>query len=479
MTAGDVGAHALLIDFGSTYTKLRVVDLKTARVVGAGQGPSTVTTDVTIGFEAALADLERHMGKLPPFKHRLACSSAAGGLRMVTVGLVRELTAEAARQAALGAGAKLVGTFAYKLTEGDVQAIVALAPDILLLAGGTDGGNDEVILHNAAKLAAAPLACPIIVAGNRQAADAIGRLFRDAGKLVMLTENVMPEFNVLNIEPARAAIRQTFIDRIVHAKGIDRAAAMFDSVLMPTPAAVLDGARLLADGHGDRPGLGPLLVVDVGGATTDVHSVASGEPSRDGVVYHGLPEPYVKRTVEGDLGMRHNVHSIVEAAGLARIAADAGVPREEARAMVDVVAADVDRLPASDAERAFDRALARAAVKIAVTRHCGVLSIVHTATGPVTMQRGKDLSEVKVVIGTGGPLAHGEIPASILEGACADTADPFSLRPRQPRLAIDKDYALFACGLLASVEPGAALTMGLSCLHSVTKGKDHERITAA
>ena len=103
-------AAALLIDFGSTFTKLRAVDLEAAHVIGSGQGPSTVTTDVTEGLHKALGDLERRIGWLPDFKHRLACSSAAGGLRMVTVGLVPELTAEAARRAALGAGAKLTGT---------------------------------------------------------------------------------------------------------------------------------------------------------------------------------------------------------------------------------------------------------------------------------------------------------------------------------------------------------------------------------
>ncbi len=173
---------ALLIDFGSTYTKLRAVDVDRATILGSGQGPSTVTTDVTLGMRAALADLERQLGALPPFAWRLACSSAAGGLRMVTVGLVRELTAEAARQAALGAGARLVGTFAYRLTAADVARIEALAPDILLLAGGTDGGNSEVILHNAAALGASRLACPLVLAGNRGAMDECReRVCRTAG----------------------------------------------------------------------------------------------------------------------------------------------------------------------------------------------------------------------------------------------------------------------------------------------------------
>jgi uncharacterized protein (TIGR01319 family) len=92
-----------------------------------------------------------------------------------------------------------------------------------------------------------------VYAGNREAVDEARRLL--AGNPLVCTENVMPEFNVLNIEPAREAIRRVFIERIVHAKGIDRAAAEFDSVLMPTPAAVLEGARLLADGSpGSRLG---------------------------------------------------------------------------------------------------------------------------------------------------------------------------------------------------------------------------------
>ena len=458
---------ALLIDFGSTYTKLRAVDLERRRIIGAGQGPSTVASDVMLGMKAALGDLERHCGGLPRFRHRLASSSAAGGLRMVTIGLVRELTAEAARQAALGAGAKLVGSFAYRLTAADLAQIAALRPDIVLLAGGTDGGNSEVVLHNAAALASGALECPIVFAGNRDAADDARRLL--AAKALACTENVMPAFNVLNVEPARAAIRQVFIERIVHAKGIDRAAAEFDAVLMPTPAAVLEGARLVADGLPGIRGLGDLLVVDPGGATTDVHSVASGEPA-PGAIPQGLPEPRVKRTVEGDLGMRHNAATIVAAAGLEAIARDAGLEPARAGALLAQVSADVERLPASAEETAFDQALARAAVKIAVRRHCGTTETVYTTTGSVTVQRGKDLSRIDAVIGTGGALVASPDPRAVLRMALADPAEPLALRPRAPRLLLDREYLLYACGLLQSVEPQAALELALGHLADL----DHE-----
>jgi uncharacterized protein (TIGR01319 family) len=457
-----MSAHALLIDFGSTYTKLRAVDLDRSRIVGSGQGPSTVTTDVRIGLRAALADLERRIGSLPTFKHRLASSSAAGGLRMVTVGLVKELTAEAARRAALGAGAKLVGTYAYRLTRGDVAAIAAAGPDILLLCGGTDGGNSEVILANAAALAASPLSCPVVVAGNRNTTDEIADILADGGKIAIKTGNVMPEFGTLDIEPARAAIRQVFMDRIVHAKGIDQAHAMFDRVLMPTPAAVLEGARLLSQGSKNRRGLGELLVVDVGGATTDVHSICKGDPARPEMVLYGLPEPFAKRTVEGDLGMRHNARTIIESCGADAIARDVGVAETEIEALLAPILADVEHLPANERERGFDRALARAAIRLAVRRHAGTVETVYAATGPVVMQRGKDLSRVETLIGTGGPVVHAPDPAAVLSAALADPAEPTSLRPQAPRLLLDSEYLLYAVGLLAETEPEAALALGIN-----------------
>lgn len=446
---------ALLIDFGSTYTKLTALDLASGRLLGKGQGPSTVTTDVTLGVDRALADLEARLGGLPPFRHRLASSSAAGGLRMVTVGLVPELTAQAARYAALGAGAKVVGVFSHRLTPDDLEAVRGLTPDILLLAGGTDGGNSAVIRDNARALAGAGLGCPVVLAGNRVAAPGAAADLRAAGLEVTVAGNVMPDLGRLEVEPAREAIRQVFLARIVHAKGIDRARAYTD-VLMPTPTAVLAGARLLSEGHGDWPGLGDVVVVDVGGATTDVHSVCSGLPSRPGVVMRGLPEPRLKRTVEGDLGMRHNARAILETAGAAALACDSGLPAARVVALVEALAADVLRLPVTDEERALDVALARAAVGAAVARHAGRLSTVYTALGASDVQEGKDLTAVAAVVGTGGVLVYNEDAPRILARALADPADAGSLRPVRPRLYLDAGYLLYAVGLLAEVDPAAA-----------------------
>ncbi|MFO1328062.1 MAG: methylaspartate mutase accessory protein GlmL [Rubrivivax sp.] len=452
---------ALLVDFGSTYTKVRAVSLDEARVVATAQGPSTVGHDVTVGLQAALDRLHAQLGAVPRWRHRLAASSAAGGLRMVTVGLVRELTAEAARQAALGAGAKLVGSYAGRLTRADVQAIEATAPDVLLLCGGTDGGNRDTILHNAGVLARSGLACPIVVAGNREAADEVQDLLPAA----RIAGNVMPELNVLAIDPARAAIRDVFMQRIVHAKGIDRARALLDDVLMPTPAAVLEAAQLLSRGPGGAtPGLGPLLVVDPGGATTDVHSIGDGEPTTPGAVRVGLPEPFAKRTVEGDLGMRHNAQSIVDAIGEEAFCRESGLAPARLRALLATLAADVERLPADDAEAALDRALGRCAIRLAMRRHAGTCETVYTTHGPVPMQRGKDLGGFGTVIGTGGVLVAAQRPGELLAAVRADPARPQELCPRAPRFLVDRDYVLYAAGLLAALEPQAAFALACSSL---------------
>jgi uncharacterized protein (TIGR01319 family) len=213
-----------------------------------------------------------------------------------------------------------------------------------------------------------------------------------------------------------------------------------------------------------------LLVVDIGGATTDVHSICSGDPTHGEVILQGLPEPYVKRTVEGDLGMRHNATWILEAAGLDAIAADAGVLPVRAEKMIRLLHENVDLLPESGEERAVDRALARAAVRLAVRRHAGTTETVYTVTGPVSVQRGKDLSDVGTVIGTGGALTWSAEPGTILEPTRADPAEPLSLRPKGPRLLLDRDYLLYACGLLATVEPAAALTLALTHIRPIGEG---------
>ena len=445
----------LLIDFGSTYTQLTAVDLDSETVMGTAQSFTTIQTDINDGLENGLALLEKKIGKVD-FAETYACSSAAGGLRMVTSGLVPELTGEAAKLASLGAGAKVVGIYAFQMTEDDLEEISAAKPDIFLLVGGTDGGNTECILHNARMLASMKPEFPIVVAGNRTAARQCQRILE--GCEVYVCPNVMPKFGVLNIEPTQKQIRQIFLNRIIQAKGLSKAAALLSDIMMPTPSAVLQAMELLAQGCEGEMGIGELVAVDVGGATTDIYSIADGMPEHMNTVFKGLPEPFAKRTVEGDIGMRYSIRGIVEAAGIDRIAQISGLSADRAEELVSYLAQHTDVVPNEDRElEMLDYALASMAIEEAVRRHAGTIEETYTMMGQTYVQEGKNLTKVKQIVVTGGSLIHTKRTEEIAAYALYSPAEPASLRPKRADVWVDRTYILAAMGLLSSHYPQAAL----------------------
>lgn len=445
----------LLIDFGSTYTKLTAVDVESETLLGTSAAYTTVQTDITDGLNLGLQRLEEKVGKLD-YVETYACSSAAGGLRMVASGLVPELTSEAAKLASLGAGAKVIGLYSFQLTEDDMEEIREIAPDIFLLVGGTDGGNTECITHNAKMLAQMHPQFPIVIAGNRSAARECERILD--GCEVYVCPNVMPKFGTLQIEPTQKKIREIFLERIIQAKGLSQATTLLSDIMMPTPSAVLQAMELLAKGCEEECGIGDLIAVDVGGATTDVYSQADGMPEQFNTVYKGLPEPFSKRTVEGDIGMRYSIKGIVEAAGLRRVSALSGLTEQRVEELVDYLRSNTEKLPEGDQElEALDFALASMAIETAVARHAGTLEETYTLMGQTYVQAGKDLTHVKQVIVTGGSLIHTKRTAEIARFALFSPAQPMSLRPKEADIWVDRKYILAAMGLLASHYPQTAL----------------------
>ncbi|MBQ1281237.1 MAG: glutamate mutase L [Oscillospiraceae bacterium] len=445
----------LLIDFGSTYTKLTAVDLDSEQILGTAAAYTTIETDVGDGLRLGLSRLEEKTGKLD-FTATYACSSAAGGLRMIASGLVPELTSEAAKLASLGAGAKIAGLYSFQLTEDDIEEIRAAKPDIFLLVGGTDGGNTECIVHNAARLAEMKPQFPIVIAGNRTAARECERIL--AGCEVYVCPNVMPKFGVLNIEPTQKQIREIFLKRIILAKGLSAVTELLDDIMMPTPSAVLQAMELLSEGCEGESGIGDLIAVDVGGATTDVYSMADGMPEQMNTVYKGLPEPFAKRTVEGDIGMRYSIRGIVEAAGADRIAKLSGLTKQRVEELVTMLRETPETLPGEDAElEALDYALASMAIETAVSRHAGTMEETYTLMGLTFVQSGKNLTHVKKIIVTGGSLIHTKRTAEIAKHACYSAQQPASLRPKEADVWVDRSYILAAMGLLSSHYPQTAL----------------------
>ena len=446
----------LLIDFGSTYTKVTAVDTDEPLILGTSSSYTTVETDINDGLEKALSNLYMATGPIS-FSQRYACSSAAGGLKMITSGLVPELTAEAARLASLGAGAKILKVYSYELNNSDIRDIQSLSPDIILLVGGTDGGNSSCILNNSKKLSSIEPICPVVIAGNRNCVDECEELLSHWD--VHACENVMPRFGQLNIAPTQAEIRKIFLDRIISAKGLSRAGELISGIIMPTPSAVLEAMKLLSKGTPSQNGLGELIAVDLGGATTDVYSMASGEPTKMNTILKGIPEPYEKRTVEGDIGMRYSVNGIVEAGGIQRISELSGLDPESVSRMVAQLSSHTDMLPDSPEWENLDFALASIAVETAVKRHAGTIEEVYTPMGLAYMQSGKDLSTVKHIIVTGGAIIHTRRTGEIAMHALSSPSDPSSLRPQSADIYVDRKYILAAMGLLSQYYPDAALTI--------------------
>jgi uncharacterized protein (TIGR01319 family) len=466
-------ALALLIDFGSTFTKVTAANLETQRIVGRAQSPSTAATDVSEGLFRALETLSKRrpgLFRTPPTRldaldgvFMRACSSAAGGLRIVVVGLVPGLTVAAANTAALGAGGKIVGTFGFKLAAEDVAEIERQKPDVVLLTGGTDGGDTRTILHNAAVLARSRLSVPFVVAGNSSATAEIGALFASAGKEASCVANIMPATNKVRAQPVQEEIRRLFMQRIIQGKGIDKFKSQVP-VLLPTPMAVLNAAILGSQGHAGKSGCGDLLLVDVGGATTDVHSIGDGKGSESNIIPTGLPEPFAKRTVEGDLGIRCNAATIlrrVGAEGLHTLFQEAfpefRTSRADLTGYIEHVSVDAGMIPSEDWQSAADAVLARIAADVAIERHVGRREAYYANTGTVMLQAGKDLTEVPNVIGTGGIFTHNPYGGRIMAATVAVDSPSGVLRPARTRVRLDQDYVMYAVGLLSDSHPAVAL----------------------
>lgn len=446
----------LAADFGSTFTKLTAIDAERKKIVACSKSFTTVETDVMDGYSVALEAIQGQCGT--SFSKKIASSSAAGGLKMISVGLVPDLTAKASRMAAASAGAKVLKTFSYELSPEDQEQIRILLPDILLLCGGIDGGNKEVILHNARMIADIKASFAVIVAGNRSVAHQIADIIQASGKKAVICENVMPAFGQLNIEPAREAIRGIFIENIISAKGLDRIGEMMDEEIIPTPLAVYNAMELLSRGCGAQKGLGDLMAYDIGGATTDVYSMCAGLPQRANTYMHGLKEPFAKRTVEGDIGMRYSIASLIDLVGEDDVLSAAGVYREELRSWAECCRSNPESLPqAGSCCQKIDETLAALAVKISASRHCGSTEVTYTSSGEMTLQTGKDLTGVKHIIGTGGVIINSSDPAKMMKKALYSPEDLNLLKPISAQFLLDRKGILTAMGLLSSSAPECAL----------------------
>ena len=444
------------VDFGSTFTKAALVDVDTGELVASATHRTTIDTDVLDGWEVCRARLSE-LEPAAADAEVLACSSAGGGLRIAVVGNEELVTAEAGRRVALSSGGRVVHVASGGLTHRALETLRDSTPDVVLLVGGTDGGNAEVLLSCARTLADDAWKGPVVVAGNIDARDEIAALFATSRTPFVLADNVVPQIGVLAPASARAAIREMFLRHVIGGKHLSRRADFTAMVRGATPDVVLTAVELLAHGlDEERRGTGDVVVVDVGGATTDVHSVVEIDPEDAGLARQVVAAVPVTRTVEGDLGMRWSASSTVEEGVAAGV-----LPAESLQSLM--AAAEVRRahpayLPDDEKEAHHDELIASAAVLLALRRHAGRQQVSFGPDGRVLERTGKDLREVAVLVGSGGILRNNpaEVTDRILSAAVgADVSGGWQL-PRAPRLVVDVDHVLAPAGLLADTHPEAA-----------------------
>ncbi|GAA2472898.1 glutamate mutase L [Terrabacter carboxydivorans] len=434
----------LAVDFGSTYTKGALI-AEDGAVLGTASTPTTGTQghgDILDGYRALRATLA-----VPEDAVVRACSSAGGGLRLAVVGYERTVTAQAGHRVGLSAGAKVVRVAAGELTTAGGAGVRAARPDIILLVGGTDGGNSNVLLHNAARLAKAAIgghgahAVPVVVAGNIEARAEAAAVLAESGRPTLLADNVLPQIGVIAPESARAAIRHAFLRHVIGGKGLSRDPAFAAMVEAATPDVVLRGVEVLASVTD-----GDVLVVDVGGATTDVYSCLSPEGEDSGLRKDVVAPLWHARTVEGDLGMRWNAEHVLEAAESEHLLAS--VPDPGAlKAYAARVHERPGSLPVDDVEGALDLEMARLAALVAVRRHARPAQPTESA---------RPLANVVSLVGSGGVLRHAGAAGRdhVLGAVLADHAGGWKV-PRSARATVDTAYLLFVAGLLAT-EPNSS-----------------------
>lgn len=441
----------LVYEIGSTTTLVNAfngIDTDTPRFIGQGQAPTSVLEgDVRIGLRSAIDDLAKNLGTDNiDYGIAFATSSAAGGLRMTVHGLVYDMTVKAAQAAALGAGAIIKLATAGKMSDYDITDLKAIKPNLILLAGGTDYGERETAVHNARMIAASGINAPVIYGGNVQNHHIVKEIFEGTGVPLYITENVYPKLDLLNIEPARKIIHKVFEEHIIKAAGMEHIRDMVMGNIIPTPGAVMEAAQLLYNDIGD------LAVIDIGGATTDVHSVTAG--SDEIAQIQTTPEPFAKRTVEGDLGMYVNAHNLIDMLGKDKLAKELGLD-------IDAVMQNYKPIPETPEQFNLTQRLCFAAGVTSVERHAGALRYIYTPRGRQTIAEGKDLSMLKYLVATGGALTRLPDRRNIMRriADCNENGMMLYPKPSVLKLLYDNHYIMASLGVLSKQYPEAALSL--------------------
>lgn len=472
--------YAISLDIGSTFTKAALFQVGPERLNADKVVRVPTSKSLEHGVIQALEELgcyNKETGK-PTFPVYFS-SSAKGGLHVVAVGIVPDLTLKVARLTALSAGARVTQSYGFKLTEHDVREIDALNPDIILFSGGTDGGNEAYVRHNGQLLAKLNRRPQIIYAGNRVMRGEIKEQLSEFP--VHFVSNILPELDCPSVEEARDKICSVFLDTIVTGKGLDVVIKQLECNPLPTPLAVMQLVEAIRT-HCEQ--WTDFCLIDMGGATTDFYSCHREGYAGSNVIYRGIQEPDIKRTVEGDLGIRCNAPSVM-IAGSDMLQESNGIEAlVEMMDYVDKICRKPGYLPKSEREHHYDCTLANICITHAIKRHVGTRKRVFTEQGETFVQKGKNLSDVKKMILTGGFLSGRDVKKALQDvlSQISEINRPEKeiqyLIPRSLHYYQDQSYLLPLLGNLVRAYPQRAAQTAIETLVSYNSNCDQPMETS-
>ena len=468
----------LATDCGSTTTKAILIEKRgdEYHLVVRGEAPTTVEApveDVTAGVINAITEVEELAGRkllrdgqiIKPQQGDegtdlyISTSSAGGGLQMMVAGVVRNLTAESAERAALGAGAIVMDVIASndkRLPHEKIERIRHLRPDMVLLSGGVDGGTTSHVAELAEVIEAAnpkprlgvTYELPVIYAGNKDASKIVGERLGDKMALEVV-DNLRPVLERENLMPTRLKIQDQFLEHVMaHAPGYRKLISWTDAPIMPTPGAVGAIMQTIAAQQNIQ-----VIGVDIGGATTDVFSVFKNQER----------EAIFNRTVSANLGMSYSISNVLAEAGMENVLR--WVP-------FDIDVSDLGNriknkmirpttIPQALEELIIEGAIAREALRLAFDQHKQLAvelrgvqqqrtiseAFAQSETGATLV----DMLSLDLIVGSGGVLSH----APRRNQAMLMMIDAF-----QPEgvthLAVDSIFMMPQLGVLAQVNEAAA-----------------------
>lgn len=474
-------------DCGSTTTKAILIEKigDEYRQTYRGEAPTTVEApfeDVTRGVLNAFAEIEELSGRkildgdriLTPSRVEangrkvgvdiyVSTSSAGGGLQMVVSGVVRNMTGESAQRCALGAGAIVIDVLASndgRLPHEKIERIRSLRPDMILMAGGTDGGTVKHVVELAQYVSAAEprprfgsgYTLPVVYAGNREAQGQVTEILGRKTALV-LAPNVRPALEREDLAPARDKIHELFLEHVMkEAPGYRKLIEMTGAPIMPTPGAV----GLIMETIARRQGIN-LLGVDIGGATTDVFSVFGGT---------------FNRTVSANLGMSYSISNVLVEAGLPNIMrwVPFSLDEQTLRNRIKNKMIRPTTIPQTLDELMIEHAIAREALRLAYLHHRSLATGLKGVRQQRTIsdifeqrQTGRsliDLRQLNLIVGSGGILSHAprRVQSMLM---MVDAYEPLGVT----MLSVDSIFMMPHLGVLSTVNEQAATDVFLrDCL---------------